>query len=258
MHDAAALREVLPRAVPRRAISNVGHHTLSVRNLSFAIDGHKILKNISFDLPGDELTVLMGPNGAGKSVLLRLLHGLIAPSNGTILWNGEPIDRSIRKIQAMVFQKPVLLRRSVLSNLRFVMGLRGLAKSRSELQPILKRLHLEALADRPARLLSGGEQQRLALARALALKPKILFLDEPCANLDPASVQLIEDTIKQEKVQGTKIILVTHDILQARRLAEQLVFLHRGEVAEITPADIFFDAPTSKEARAYLDGRILI
>lgn len=258
MHDSAALQEAPPVSRPACQSAFIGRYPLSVRSLSFSTDGREIIKKVSFDLPSDDLTVLMGPNGAGKSVLLRLLHGLMAPTGGTILWNGRPIDRAIRKSQAMVFQKPVLLRRSVLSNLRFVMGLRGLARSRADLEPILKRLHLEALADRPARLLSGGEQQRLALARALGLAPEILFLDEPCANLDPASVQLIEDTIKQAKAQGTKIILVTHDIHQARRLAEQVVFLHHGQVAEIAPANAFFNAAASPEARAYLDGRILI
>lgn len=258
MHDAAALRKAHPGAALHCVSSSIGRHALSVRNLSFAVDGHEILKDISFELPGDELTVLMGPNGAGKSVLLRLLHGLITPTAGTIFWNGRPIDRAMRKTQAMVFQKPVLLRRSVLSNLRFAMGLRGLAKSRNELEPVLKRLHLEGLADRPARLLSGGEQQRLALARALALKPQVLFLDEPCANLDPASVQLIENTIQQAKAHGTKVILVTHDIHQARRLAERVVFLHSGEIAEIAPANTFFEAADSRQARAYLEGQILV
>ncbi|NRG19087.1 ATP-binding cassette domain-containing protein [Rhizobiales bacterium] len=258
MHDTAALREAPPVSPPECLRTATGRYPLSVRGLSYSADGQDIIKKVSFDLPSDDLTVLMGPNGAGKSVLLRLLHGLMAPTGGTILWNGRPIDRALRKSQAMVFQKPVLLRRSVLQNLRFAMGLRGLARSRGDLEPILKRLHLQTLADRPARLLSGGEQQRLSLARALALKPEILFLDEPCANLDPASVQLIEDTIKQAQAQGTKIILVTHDIHQARRLAEQVVFLHHGQVSEITPADIFFNAASSREARAYLDGKILI
>lgn len=233
-------------------------HPLVVRQLRFETPTQRIIDSIDLDLPDERLTVLMGPNGAGKSVLLRLLHGLLPPTDGSILWNGRPPDGKTRRSQAMVFQAPVLLRRSVISNLRFALGLRGLGRSRADMLSQLAGLGLEHLADRQARLLSGGEQQRLCLARALALKPEVLLLDEPCANLDPASVMLIEAALKRARGAGTKIILVTHDLFQARRLAERVVFLHRGRISEVTPAERFFDAPASFEARTYLEGRILV
>jgi tungstate transport system ATP-binding protein len=154
----------------------------------------------------------------------------------------------------MVFQRPVLLRRSVAANLRFVLGLRGGDPAR--VQELLDMAGLTDRARQPARLLSGGEQQRLCLARALALDPQVLFLDEPTANLDPASTAAIESTVGRVSAAGTKVVFVTHDLAQARRLAEDVVFLHRGRVTEHRPAPAFFDRPDSRPARDYLDGRL--
>ena len=157
----------------------------------------------------------------------------------------------------MVFQRPVLLRRSVAANIDFVLGLRGKATA-GRRSDILELVGLSDRARQPARLLSGGEQQRLALARALALAPDVLFLDEPTASLDPASVQWIEEIVRTAQDRGTKIIFVTHDIGQARRLGDEIVFVHRGRVLEHTPAQRFFEAPASDEARDYLNGRIIL
>lgn len=231
---------------------------LLVRNLTFATDKTEILKGIDLDLSTDRLTVLMGPNGAGKSVLLRLLHGLLQPTSGDVRWSGQPLTKSIRKDQALVFQKPVLLRRSVSANLNFALGLRKVPDRTARLKEALADLGLESLAKRPARVLSGGEQQRLALARALILKPKVLMLDEPTANLDPASTLLIEQAISKVRRTGVKVIMVTHAPHQARRLAEEIVFLHAGRIAEHAPVKAFFDRPESAAARAYLAGEILI
>jgi len=231
---------------------------LEVRNLTFATDHTEILKDIDLDLANDRLTVLMGPNGAGKSVLLRLLHGLLEPTSGKVRWSGRPLTKSVRKDQALVFQKPVLLRRSVSANLNFALGLRKVSDRSARLKEALSDLGLEPLAKRPARVLSGGEQQRLALARALILKPKVLMLDEPTANLDPASTLLIEQAISRVRHAGVKVIMITHALHQARRLAEEVVFLHAGRITEHTPADVFFDRPESAAARAYLAGEILI
>lgn len=257
MHDASLAHVQASESQGRTATLTLPCHPLCIRGLKFSAGGRLIINALDLDLPDDRLSVLMGPNGAGKSVLLRLMHGLLLPDEGAILWGGRPLDRKTRRKQAMVFQKPVLLRRTVAANMRFSLGLRGLTRSRDHILPLLARLHLDHLADQPARLLSGGEQQRLALARALSLQPQVLLLDEPCANLDPASALLIEEAIREARQAGTKIVLVTHDTYQARRLAERVIFLHHGTISEVTDAAEFFASPASSEAKAYLAGRIL-
>lgn len=230
---------------------------LVTRGLTLERDGRLLIDHVDLTLATGGLTVVMGPNGAGKSLLLRLLHGLIMPTSGEISWGGFAMSPSIRERQGMVFQRPVLLRRSVAANLDFVLGLRGPA-STAQRDALLERVGLLDQARQPARLLSGGEQQRLALVRALALKPDILFLDEPTASLDPASVLTIEKVVQSAGLNGTKIIFVTHDLNQARRLADDVVFLHRGQMLEHAIAKTFFDAPRSEFARAYLEGRIVV
>jgi len=212
--------------------------------------GSRRLGPLTLSLCATGTTVIMGPNGAGKSLLLRLLHGLIAPSSGTIESGGR---------QAMVFQRPVMLRRSVEANLLFALR-RGNTRENvaQRCDDILTEIGLRDRARQPARALSGGEQQRLALARALALNPQILFLDEPTASLDPSATLAIEQTVRQAGTDGTKIVLVTHDIGQARRLADEVVFLHDGRLCEHTLASEFFDAATSPQARAYLSGQIVL
>jgi tungstate transport system ATP-binding protein len=198
----------------------------------------------------------MGANGAGKSLLLRLLHGLIAPSAGDIRWKGQAPVEAVRKRQALVFQRAVLLRRTVLANIEFVLRLRP-GDHRARAQELLRQVDLTHRAASPARRLSGGEQQRLALARALALEPEVLLLDEFTASLDPASVAAIETVVTGTRQAGTKVILVTHEQGQAKRLADDVVFLDRGRLTEHTRAEEFFDAPHSSEARDYLAGRLV-
>lgn len=228
----------------------------AVERLSVDLGGRRVLDDVSFRLDGYGLTVVLGPNGAGKSVLLRALHGLLPIATGRVHWNGGPFDADVRARQAMVFQKPVLLRRSVAANLAFALAARGVPGSR-RLEELLRRFDLIDLAARPARRLSGGEQQRVALARALALEPELLLLDEPTANLDPASTLTIERLLRQAVQEGTCVLLVTHDVAQAKRLADEVIFLHRGRVLEQTPAASFFDRPRSPEAAAYLAGELL-
>ncbi len=230
---------------------------LQTRALTFAAGDKALIDSIDLTLDARSFTMVMGPNGAGKSLLLRLLHGLIEPSEGEIRWNGEPMSGAIRQRQAMVFQRPVLLRRSVAENIDFVLRLKGRAR-RERRDEILDHVGLLDHARQPARLLSGGEQQRLALARALVLDPDVLFLDEPTASLDPASVLMIEDIVTTAHRGGTKIIFVSHDLGQARRLGDDIVFLHRGRLSEHTPAGRFFAAPASEAAKAYLEGRIVL
>lgn len=233
---------------------------LEVRDLGFARGGRQILRGVRLAVRPGRRTVIVGPNGAGKSVLLRLMHGLLAPSAGTVLWRGAPLDRAARRQQAMVFQRPVMLRRSARANLAFALairGVRGRARAR-RIEEALERARLTALADQPARVLSGGEQQRLALARALILEPTLMFLDEPTASLDPAATLAIETLIADAGARGTTVVLVTHDRGQARRLAEDVVVMEGGRVAESGPAARVLEAPQSEAARAWLEGRLHI
>ena len=230
---------------------------LEVDSLCYEADGERLIDGLNLDISGPGISIIMGPNGAGKSLLLRLIHGLLEPASGSIRWNGEALGENTRRRQALVFQKPVLMRRSVAANLDFVLKPRG-GGYREKRELLLRDAGLLRQQQQPARLLSGGEQQKLALARALATEPEVLLLDEPCASIDSASTLQIENLLRQTHARGVKVILVTHDIGQARRLADDVVFIHRGRLLEHQPASSFFDSPQSVEARAYLDGRIIV
>lgn len=232
---------------------------LRVEGLLIEAHGRRLIDIDRLSLDPGRVTMVMGPNGAGKSLFLRLIHGLIAPTKGWISWGEVACGPATRATQAMVFQKPVLLRRSVAANIDFVLKGRGLTRPvrRARRDELLARVGLEPRSRQPARLLSGGEQQRLALARALATRPRVLLLDEPTASLDPASVLGIEEIVAKAAQSGTKVIFVTHDIGQARRLADDVVFLHNGQVSEHALARSFFSSPTSEPALAYLEGRIV-
>jgi tungstate transport system ATP-binding protein len=228
-----------------------------VRRLCFKAGDNRLIDGIDLKLTDGPVTMIMGPNGAGKTLLVRLLHGMIEPASGQVSWGGRSIDEATRKRQAMVFQTPVLLRRSVAANIEFVLKLHN----DPALQSVEEILHMAGLAEKasqPARLLSGGERQRLAIARALATTPDVLFLDEPTASLDPASTLAIEDIVGQARDRGTKIIFITHDVGQARRLGDEVVFMHHGRIVEQTLAKKFFKKPASREAQDYLAGRIVL
>lgn len=243
-------------AMSERALKRHGP-LAETKSLVFEAGGKRVIDGVDLRLSVGPITMIMGPSGAGKSMLLRLLHGLDLPASGSVLWDGMPLTEEVRKRQAMVFQRPVLLRRSVAANLDFVRQLRGTTRSERH-EELLGRVGLSGLERRPARSLSVGEQQRLALARALLLGPDVLFLDEPTASLDPASVLTIEEIVREERDQGTKIVFVTHDLAQARRLADEVVFIHRGRVLEHANAEAFFAGPRSAAARDYLAGRIVL
>lgn len=228
---------------------------LTIRNLRIDFGADAVIDGLDLELGPKGTTVIMGPNGAGKSILLKLIHGLLPPVSGQISWNGHAPEQ-VTSRQALVFQKPVLLRRSVAANIDFV--LRNRRADRGRLAALLVHVELAHKARQPARLLSGGEAQRLALARALATDPEVLLMDEPTASLDPASTLAIETIVRNAAAQGTRVVLVTHDIGQARRLADDVVFLHRGKVTEHSPASEFFDQPRTGAARNYLDGRIVV
>jgi tungstate transport system ATP-binding protein len=229
---------------------------LRLDGLRFDRGGAALVDGVSLTVAPRRRLIVMGPNGAGKSLLLRLCHGLIAPTAGRVVWAaGEGRPRG----QAMVFQRPVLLRRSVRANLDYPLALAGVPRALRlrRLADALDRFGLAPLAARPARLLSGGEQQRLALARAWVTAPEVLFLDEPCAALDPAATRAIEAMLMDFAAEGMTLVMSTHDLGQARRLAEDVAFLHRGRLVEAGPAAAFFAGPATPEARAFLAGDLI-
>ncbi len=246
---------------------------LNVKSLRYAVGAAELIRDVSFVVQRGSRNIVLGANGAGKSVLLRLLHGLLPPSGGQIEW----AHSNAQFKQAMVFQRPIMLRRTARENIEFSLRLtqRG-HRSRDSLEPrsrdsrghrisdvasaaeaALDRVGLAHLADRPARLCSGGEQQRIALARAWALSPEVLFLDEPTASLDPTATKAIEEIIHAINKIGTTIIMTTHDIGQAKRIASRVLFLHRGQLIEDAAATPFFETPQSPEAAAFIKGELL-
>ena len=226
---------------------------IDVDGLCIAANNRLLLEKLSCRIGAEGITVIMGPNGAGKSLFLKCLHGLIPPQSGRIEFAGRQLDQAIIKRQSFIFQTPTVLRRTVYENLDFVARLRPEIRA-YETDRLLVEMRLEHLTKQPARLLSGGEKQRLAMARALLTAPNLLLMDEATANLDPASVQIIEASLKAAAAYGLKIIIVTHDIGQARRLAHDVVFLNAGQLTEHTPAKPFFTNPHSAAASAYIRG----
>ncbi len=231
---------------------------LRVQNLNYQISGKQILQNLNFMLPSTGLTVLLGPNGAGKSVLLRLCQGLLTTTTGQIFWDDQS-PQSCRRALGFVLQKPVLLRRSVESNLRHALQINGVpfVDQQQHIEKALEFAKLSRRARDGARRLSGGEQQRLALARAWMLRPRNLLLDEPANHLDPGATAHLEEQLKRIRATGVGLWLATHDLQQARRLADRVMFLHHGELLEITDARTFFIQPVSIAAQAFLRGQLL-
>jgi tungstate transport system ATP-binding protein len=209
----------------------------------------QVIKPLSIEIEAGPSTIILGANGAGKSVLMRLMHGLLAPTSGKVRWGA-------RGRQAMVFQRPVMLRRSALANVVYALEVAGVDEAQTAAMDALKEVGLAHLAHRPARVLSGGEQQRLALARAWALHPEVLFLDEPTASLDPSAAREIESIIRAFDAAGTKIVMATHNFGQARRLADEILYLHQGRVLERAPVEEFFSRPATAEAAAFIKGEL--
>ena len=230
---------------------------LELADVTYGSNGQSIIAGVTLRIEAGPSTIILGANGAGKSVLMRLMHGLLVPTSGAVRWN-EPDAASLRRRQAMVFQRPIMLRRSVLANVVYALELAGVAAAERERQALaaLDEVGMRELAQRPARVLSGGEQQRLALARAWALHPEVLFLDEPTANLDPSATREIEKVINAFDAAGTKIVMATHNLGQARRLGDEVIYLHAGHVLERAPIDAFFARPASAEAAAFVKGEL--
>lgn len=222
------------------------NHWIELRSLGLTEGTVRILSDIELKL-GAGRTALIGPNGAGKSTLLRLMHGLLRPDTGSVIWP-RPLT------QAMVFQRPILLRTTVLANIEFGLKLRGVParERRQRALSALERVGLTHLAQRQGRRLSGGEQQRIALARVWALEPQVLFLDEPTASLDPLSHHEVERIIGEIAASGTKIVMATHNLGQAHRIAEEVLYLEAGRLLEQTPVSEFFHQPRTAAARVFL------
>lgn len=230
---------------------------LKVENISYSTTDQLLLKDINFTCNTLGVHAVLGPNGAGKSLLLSLLHGLIKPDQGRITWDGIPPEKN-KPNRGYVFQSPVVLRRSVWENLHYPLKIRRQAShtNKTHINQMLERAHLVTLADHPAASLSGGEMQRMCMARALITNPKILLLDEPCSNLDPASTKLIEMMIRDFVVNGGTVFIATHDLAQAKRLAETVLLLQDGSLLEYETAQCFFETPKTDEAKAYLNGAL--
>jgi tungstate transport system ATP-binding protein len=218
---------------------------ISMVNVTLNIDNKQLIYNVNININNDGLTVLMGSNGSGKTLMLKLLHGLIVPSTGYILWNNQKLNYKIKLQQSMVFQTPVLLKRSVADNISFVLNRK--MRSKYQIDDVLERVHLLEFKNRAARL-----------GRALATEPKLLFLDEPTSNLDPATTKFVEDTVKKVSKNKTKVIFVTHDIHQAKRIADDIIFIDKGIVIEHTNSSDFFNLRNSVKAKSYLAGKIFL
>jgi tungstate transport system ATP-binding protein len=229
-----------------------------LENASVRVRELTILEGVSLQFAAGPPTVLIGPNGSGKTTLLRLALGLIEPSAGRVGFGGR--ERVPPTRRAIVFQRPAMLRRSAAANLRYALGSIGIARAErpARVTELLAMVGLSGLGERPARRLSGGEQQRLALARALARDPEVLFLDEPTASLDPAATKAVEDVVRAVSARGIKVVMATHHLGEARRLAGEIVLLHRGRVVESGPAESFFAKPRTEEARRFVAGELLV
>ena len=244
---------------------------LELDGICFEAGGNRLIKDVNCRFETGLRTVIIGPNGAGKSLFLRLCHGLIPPSQGSIRWHGAeavkqaesgamPLSSTeVSRHQAMVFQRPVMLRRSVAANVDYALKLKGVPRREriGTIARVLQQTGLKRLAGQPARVLSIGEQQKLALARAWALEPQVLFLDEPTASLDPAATHGVEEIIQAIHEAGTRIIMTTHDLGQARRMADEVIFINRGRILETAPTERFFEAPENDLAQAFVRGELL-
>ena len=232
----------------------------AVRELKKIAGGRTILDVEQLDILQGELFVIVGPTGAGKSTLLRLLHFLEAPTSGHIQLNGDtlstPLDIEQQRNISMIFQRPEMLTGTLWDNVAFPLKLRG-RENDSKIADILAALDLENLRHAQANTLSGGELQRVALARALVTDPKILLLDEPTANLDPYHVDLIEKLLGKYHAAGTTIVLVTHNIFQAKRLADRVGLMLNGQMVAVQEVKQFFDQPDDPRVEAFVNGELV-
>ena len=235
-----------------------------VKNLTKEYANRQVLNVESLDIHSGEVLSLVGPSGSGKSTLLRLLNFLEPPTSGKITFKGIPFETDqemgleVRRQVTTVFQRPMLLDRSVEENVVFGLKLRGQRDTTEYTHDILNEVGLASLARQRARTLSGGEAQRVALARAMVIRPEVLLLDEPTANLDPYNVGLIENIVRRlNHENGTTLVLVTHNVFQAKRLADRVVFLLDGKVIEVAETERFFQSPADSRTQAFVRGEMV-
>ena len=231
---------------------------LELQNVSKSYGAIKAVTNVSLKVKAKETLAILGPNGAGKTTLLKIMAGLLQPDSGTILYHGNPVSGGmdeLRRRVTMVFQKPTMFNTSVYGNVAYGLKIRGIPETeiKVKVKETLKLVGLEKFEDRRAKELSGGEQQKVALARALAVQPEILLLDEPTSNLDSASAFSFEQTLKKIRFK-TVIVLATHNVFQAKRLATRIIYMSSGVIIEDSPAEEFFRQPKSLEASKFISG----
>ena len=231
---------------------------LRVTDVKINIKSKRLIGPINLEIEQNGISILLGANGSGKTTLLEALHGLRKLSSGKVEWNISNSQAAAE--QAFVFQSPIMLRRTVAENLAFPLKVRRLSKltTTTEVMMWTKKIGLEDKIKQQAVLLSGGEMQAIAVARALITKPKMLFLDEPTASLDGATKKAIEDILISASSNGTKILMSTHDLGQAKRLAKDIIFLHNGIVEAHCSKEKFLAEPPSKAAKQFLAGDIVL
>ncbi len=241
---------------------NLSSVVYSLAGVTKRYNGRTVLNLDTLEVRAGEVLAIVGPSGAGKSTLLRLLAFLERPSAGELAFNGRPVtdqwpDLAARRRVTMVFQRPQLLRRSVRENVAYGLGVRGVREN-GQVTAVLDQLGLSGVAGTNAHTLSGGEAQRVALARALVLRPDVLLLDEPTANLDPYNISIIERFVRRaNEEQGATVVIVTHNIFQARRLAHRVGLLLDGRLVEIAETEDFFTRPARPETAAFVKGEII-
>jgi tungstate transport system ATP-binding protein len=232
-----------------------------IQELTKEYEGRTVIDHLSLSIKRGEVFAVVGPSGAGKSTFLRMLNFLEPPTTGRIIFDGRefssgsemPLD--FRRRVTTVFQHPMLLNQSVWENVTYGLRLRGNLRSNGSSRAVLDEIGLTKLATQNARTLSGGEAQRVALARAMIIRPDVLLLDEPTANLDPYNIGLIEDFVrKTNQVNQTSVVLVTHNIFQARRLAHRVALMLEGKIVEVAANEIFFKAPRDPRTTAFVRG----
>ncbi|MCL7455118.1 MAG: phosphate ABC transporter ATP-binding protein [Anaerolineae bacterium] len=235
-----------------------------LQNVTKAYDGRRVLQVDHLKIQRGEVFSLVGPSGAGKSTLLRLLNFLEPPTAGRIRFldvefgPNQPVPLRLRRRVTTVFQRPLLLNRSVEANVAYGLGLRGLRDPDDEVAQALRQVGLTDLARQRARTLSGGEAQRVALARAIVLKPDVLLLDEPTANLDPYNVGLIEEIVQElNQTRNVTLVLVTHNVFQAKRLAHRVALMLEGQVVEVADVEGFFESPSDPRTDAFVRGEMV-
>jgi len=221
-------------------------------------DERVLFANLDYSISAGDIVQIEGPNGSGKTTLLRIISLLDTSFEGKYMFDNVDAKEnreSIRKRVTMVFQSPVMFRSSVFDNIAYGLRIRGFSgeEIKRRVDEVLEMLGIESLRNKNARKLSGGEKQRVALARAFVIDSDVYALDEPTANLDADNVRVIENAIKEMKKQGKTIVLATHNLFQARRLADRTAYIERGEIVEVGDTKKLFKNPKDERTRRFIE-----